>query len=211
MTTFDVPPDRSNETDQTFDRFCSIRDQVGLRAALGYLGAVTGFRRAAVITQADDGPSAVAYFDRERPDVLQPDQWPAAVAAACLVRTGGGPVREARELSAQTNTASEALATGCRCVPVIDADGELHASLCVFDTGDTGDAGPVEDKDIDLPLLLRVAASLAGEGVNLTPSAAWQAGSALDALSARGSHGSTPRSRPTFNAAAPPSSSLHES
>lgn len=216
MTTLNAPHGRSNETDEKFDRFCRIRDQAGLRAALGYLGTVTGYRRAAVIRQADEGPTAVAYFDREQPEAQQPDEWPATVAAACLVRAANGAVREARDLDPlHTNAQAPAAAGACRCVPVIDADGQLHASLCVFDEA------AAEGDDIDLPLLLRIAASLAREGPELTPDAAWQSavgeedpGSAEDvapARSTRGIHGSSMSVGQPFKAASASSSSLHDS
>ena len=216
MTTLNAPNGRSDETDEKFDRFCLIRDQAGLRAALGYLGTVTGYRRAAVIRQADEGPTAVAYFDREQPEVQQPDEWPAAVAAACLVRAGNGSVRQARDLDlVNSNAHTQTAASACRCVPVIDADGQLHASLCVFDEA------AAEGDDIDLPLLLRVAARLARDGPDLTPDAAWQSavgeedpGSAEDvvpASSTRSIHGSSMSVGKPFKAASASSSSLHDS
>ena len=216
MKTFDASNGGSTGTDDKFERFCRIREQVGLRAALAYLGTVTGYRRAAVIRPAeDDEPTAVAYFDREQPDAQQPEQWPAAVASAWLLRSADGSVQEARELEpAHMNSQLSELsqlqseASACRCVPVIDAEGELHASLCVFDDG------PAEGREVDLPLLLRVAASLAREGPDLTPEPTWSSaageedpGSALDVVPSRGGRkieGSSMSARQAFT------SPLHE-
>lgn len=182
MSSFDGPGAGSAGTDDGFERFCRIRAHVGLRAALGYLSAFTGYRHAAVIRRVADRLSAVAYYDRDRPDEEQPERWPAAVAASCLVRDDGGRLREVRELSVPAAYRSEPAALACQCVPVIDRDGELHASLCVFDDG----TQLIEEAD--LSLLLRVAASLAQEGDALAPRASRPSGAeedpdpALDAL-----------------------------
>jgi hypothetical protein len=165
MSSFDGPGAGSASTDDGFERFCRIRAHVGLRAALGYLSAFTGYRHAAVIRRVADRPAAVAYYDRDRPDEEQPERWPAAVAASCLVRDDGGRLREVRELPVPAAYGSERAALACQCVPVIDRDGELHASLCVFD-----DATQLIE-EADLSLLLRVAASLAQEGDALAPRA----------------------------------------
>jgi hypothetical protein len=193
MKTFDTSPGRPDGTDETFDRFCRLRDEAGLRAALAYLGSVTGYRHAAVIRQSADGPDAVAYVDRDQPDAHQPAQWPKAVRSACLVRGGDGRVREAGELDeVQDDSTPHSPAGACRCVPVIDADGRLHASLCVFDDSVFDDKAETNSDDIDLPLLLRIAASLAREGAELTPGGSWQStageedpGSAADVFSSR--------------------------
>lgn len=186
MSSFDGLGAGPASTDEGFERFCRIRAHVGLRAALGYLSAFTGYRHAAVIRHVADRPSAVAYFDRDRPDEEQPERWPAAVAASCLTRDDGGRLREVRELSAPAAFKCERAALACQCVPVIDRDGELHASLCVFDDGTE-----LID-EADWSLLLRVAASLAQEGDALAPRA-WRPSAAgqedpdlaLDALHMR--------------------------
>jgi hypothetical protein len=174
MSSFDWPDAGSANTDDGFERFCRIRAHVGLRAALGYLSAFTGYRHAAVIRLVANRPSAVAYFDRDRPDEEQPERWPAALAASCLVRDDGGRLREVRELSAPAAYKSERAALACQCVPVIDCDGELHASLCVFDDGTQ------LMEEADLSLLLRVAASLAQEGDALAPRASRPSGAEED-------------------------------
>ena len=98
---------------------------------------------------------------------------------------------------------------------MIDADGQLHASLCVF-----GEA-PAQGHSLDLPLLLRVAASLARERSALMDTAAAgqsaageeDPGSALDAGASdtRGIQAPSMCVRQAFTAGSPASSSLHDS
>lgn len=180
-------------TDTAFERFCRIRADAGLRAALGYLGAFTGWRCVAVMRLAGAEPQALAYFDRDRPELQRPDLWLDSVRAACFVQGRDGCVREAGAAAAARDARdARDLSRGlCRCVPVIDCDGKLHASLCLFDDV-CGRA-----VETDLSLLLQVAASLAADaGAALRPrpqddgwEPGWQSaageedpGSALDEL-----------------------------
>jgi hypothetical protein len=159
-------------TDTAFERFCRIRADAGLRAALGYLGAFTGWRCVAVVrsASADAELRALAYFDRDRPELQGPEAWLDSVRAACLVQGRDGRVREAGVATdasgpgardAQLLHDPERPGGICRCVPVIDRDGKLHASLCIFDDA-CGRA-----IEIDPALLLQVAASIAVDAASL--------------------------------------------
>jgi hypothetical protein len=149
-------------TDEVFQRLRRIRAAIGLRAALAYLGVWTGYRCVALIRLLGTELEAIAYFDRERPDRRAPEAWADAVRAACLVRDDDGCIRAASERLALRSDDTDGVA--CRCVPVLDADGELQASLCVFEEGQgMADA-------IDTELLVRAAASL-GAPIAEAPSA----------------------------------------
>lgn len=194
MSPSGMAPAVSAGTSKAFARFCRIHADAGLRAALGYLGAFTGWRCVAVVRMVNDEPQAIAYFDRDRPEHQRPDVWLDSVRASCFLQARDGCVREARVMAGAGTLALETERPSgiCRCVPVIDRDGKLHASLCVFDDA-CGRA-----VEIDLALLVQVAARLAsdaGAALRVRPSqqqawpAGWQSaageedpGSALDEL-----------------------------
>lgn len=142
-------------TEQAFELFCQSRACAGLRGALACLGELSGYRCVALIRLDGERPTAIAYVDRDDPEAGAPEVWPRAVIDACLLRDGEGRVREAGELLSRPPADCEDV--NCRCVPVMGREGELHASLCLFNHG------PVPPAATDLSLLLQVAASLADD------------------------------------------------
>lgn len=147
-------------------RFGKVRAEAGLRAALSYLGALTGYRFVSVVRMSADKPVAVAHFDRDHRDELVPKAWPRAVLGACLARDGTGRLCEvknkrprpavlARAHPDSTPSAQQQLHYDCQAVPVMDEAGRLLASLCLYDLRSR--AVP----EAELSLLLRVASSLA--------------------------------------------------
>jgi GAF domain-containing protein len=155
MSSFDAAGREQVATEQAFELFCQSRACAGLRGALACLAELSGYRRVALVRLEGTRLVAIAYVDRDKPDASAPEVWPDALIDACLLRDDEGRVREAGELHARLPGGSP---VRCRCVPVIDREGELHASLCLFDDG----PAPAADAD-DLSLLLQIAASLASD------------------------------------------------
>jgi hypothetical protein len=142
-------------TDQVFAAFSAIREHRGLREALGYLAEITQYRFVAVVRFEAGRLDAVGYHDRHDPEMVWPARWPAAVAASCYLRDGSGTLTTvgAAELLAQSAEDDETRA--CRTVPVLDPEGRVRATLCLYDNVAHDPAR------VDLSLLLQVAADLA--------------------------------------------------
>lgn len=170
------PAGDARATDQMFAAFSAIRDQRGLREALAYLAEITQFRFVAVVRVEAGRLDAVGYHDRQDPEMVWPVRWPAAVAASCYLRDGSGALTTvgATELPAQTAEDDDTRA--CRSVPVLDPEGRVRATLCLYDNIAHDPAR------VDLSLLLQVAAELARSDAAL---AAAQAGVAWSSASGK--------------------------
>ncbi len=154
---------------QAIDHFATLLETEGLAAALSHLAALTGYRHAALLRREAEATTAVAYVDRADPNMPAPSAWPRAVLDACFVRDGRGRVVEAAQLGGRRTGAGAAAGAArrearpeasedvgrCASVPVLDAEGRLYASLCLFDEGRRG------VKRENLALLLEVASLLA--------------------------------------------------
>jgi len=169
-------------TDQVFAAFSAIREHRGLRDALAYLAEITQFRFVAVVRFEAGRLDAVGYHDRQDPELVWPVRWPAAVAASCYIRDGSGALTTlgAAELLAHSPEEDEKLT--CRSVPVLDPEGRVRATLCLYDNVAHDPAR------VDLSLLLQVAADLAR---NDAAHGAAQTGVALGSAA-----GKPPRQRP---------------
>ena len=132
-----------------------IREHRGLREALAYLAEITQFRFVAVVRFEAGRLDAVGYHDRQDRELVWPARWPAAVKASCYIRDGAGALTTvgAAELLAHATEEDETRA--CRSVPVLDPEGRVRATLCLYDNVVHDPAG------VDLSLLLQVAADLA--------------------------------------------------
>lgn len=151
------PVDTANDaggTNQVFATFREIQADAGLREALAYLGQVTQFRFVAVVRFDGGRADVVVYHDRQNPELLTPAHWPAQVTAGCYARDTNGALTTIGELGLRSISVAQDEALACRCTPIIDPEGVVLATLCLFDDSVRN---PV---CVDLSLLLQVAASL---------------------------------------------------
>jgi hypothetical protein len=142
-------------TDQVFAAFSAIREHRGLRDALAYLAEITQFRFVAVVRFEAGKLDAVGYHDRQDPELVWPVRWPTAVAASCYIRDGGGALTTIGAAESLAHSAEEDETRACRSVPVLDPEGRVRATLCLYDNVAHDPAR------VDLSLLLQVAADLA--------------------------------------------------
>jgi hypothetical protein len=149
------PAGNACATDQVFAAFSAIRDHRGLREALAYLAEITQFRFVAVVRFEAGRLDAVGYHDRQDPELVWPVRWPAAVAASCYIRDGSGALKTLGAAELLAHAAEEDETHACRSVPVLDPEGRVRATLCLYDNVAHDPAG------VDLSLLLQVAAHLA--------------------------------------------------
>jgi hypothetical protein len=149
------PAGNACATDQVFAAFSAIRDHRGLREALAYLGEITQFRFVAVVRFEAGRLAAVGYHDRQDPEMVWPVRWPAAVVASCYLRDGDGALTTVGAAEVPAPSAEEDETRACRSVPVLDPEGRVRATLCLYDNVAHDPAR------VDLSLLLQVAAELA--------------------------------------------------
>ena len=142
------PADDARATDKVFAAFCATRARTGLREALAYLGKVTQFRFVAVVRFEAGRLVAIGYHDRQDPELVSPVRWPAVVTASCYWRDGNGALTTVGEAGFTLRSAQDDETCACRSVPVMDPEGRVQATLCLYDHS-------ARDPDrIDLSLLL---------------------------------------------------------
>lgn len=181
-------PSRADAGRRLVDEFGACTTVLGLRHALKRLAAFEGYRRAALMlsTLPPEPVDSLAYVDREELGQLEPAAWPPRLIGECFARRPpAGPVMHVREIVAMPSAIDGA--DRLRCVPVIDRDGLLLASLCLFDaTGDQADGADAAD-DLRDEVLLQCAAMLARHWDEVAQRRVWLSdageedpGSALD-------------------------------
>lgn len=129
-----------------------------VRDALRYMNGLTNFRFTALYRFDQDQLSSRVFYDREHPDVLSTETIPVEASYCIYVRHNRGPFLVADSLS------DERVAAHCKrqevrsyCgVPLVDARGWMHGSLCHFDFE------PHPLRETDLLLLEDIARLLAG-------------------------------------------------
>jgi len=149
------PAGNACATDQVFAAFSAIRDHRGLREALAYLAEITQYRFVAVVRFEAGRLDAVGYHDCQDPELVWPVRWPASVAASCYLRDGSGTLTTVGAAEGSAPAAEEDETRACRAVPVLDPEGRVRATLCLYDNVAHDPAR------VDLSLLLQVAADLA--------------------------------------------------
>lgn len=166
------------------EEFGACSTVLGLRHALKRLAAFEGYRRAALMlsTLPPAPVDAVAYVDRDALAQLEPAAWPPQLLGECFARRPPhGPVVHVRDI---VDLGATDAVDDLRCVPVIDRDGLLLASQCLFDpVHDDGVERGVSDESV----LLQCAAKLAQHWDEVAERRVWLSdageedpGSALD-------------------------------
>lgn len=143
-----------------FDHFSrTLRDE-GVRAALNYLLLLTDYRFIGIFRFHDGKATAAVHVDREQPDVLRSAEVPDTATYCSFVRAERGAFSTADAMNdarLTTHPARAAVAAYCG-IPVMDAEGELLGTLCVYDLV------PRDPAQVDLELMIEAASTLAQGG-----------------------------------------------
>lgn len=147
--------------DRLFQTFTQTLESDGLRPALRALSEASAFRFAGVFQFDGETLRCLAHVDRADPDALAPADQPVQASYCCYVRDARGAFTtlDALHDPAAAGHPKRAILRAYCGVPVMDAEGELFGTLCLFDPDAVSDAEPP-----DLELLVRVAAELGRDG-----------------------------------------------
>ena len=144
-------------TDRDFGEFSRTLAASGLRPALAYLVGLTDYRFIAIFRFEDGRANAAVFYDRENPEVLAAQEVPASATYCCYARDSRGVFKTANSLAdprLAEHAAREVVQAYCG-IPVMTPEGEILGTLCHYDLV------PRDPEQVDLPLLLQVASSLA--------------------------------------------------
>jgi GAF domain-containing protein len=156
----DQSPQPTDPTRHAFARFAHTLDTQGVRAALAWLVSLSDYRFISVFQFHGDKAMAALHFDRKHPEQLQSPEVPDSATYCCYVRDSRGVFTTANAMQdarlADHPKRAQVLAY-CG-VPVMDAEGQLLGTLCHYDVV------PRDPEQLDLALLIEVAARLARGG-----------------------------------------------
>lgn len=144
-------------SDAIFDRFSDVLGTSGVRAALAFLLHRTDYRFVGIFRFSDGMATAAVHYDRENPAATRIDEVPENTTYCCYVRDSRGAFVTANALldtRLDGHTSQKAVPAYCG-VPVLDSAGTLLGTLCFYDVV------PRAPEQVDLPLLIRVASTLA--------------------------------------------------
>ena len=134
-------------------RIADLIAQDRVREALRDLNGLTAYRFTGVYRFGKDQMSNRVFYDREHPDVQSMQDIPIEATYCSFMRHSRGPFLLADSLRDErlaNHVAREAVRSYCG-VPLVDAQGWMHGSLCHFDVE------PRPLRETDLMLLQEIA------------------------------------------------------
>ena len=149
--------------DEAFAIFTRTLSAAGLRGALAYLLSLTNYRFIAIFRFQDGKANAAVFYDRANPQVLSAEEVPSTATYCCFARDSRGVFMTANSLvdpRLTEHAARDTVKAYCG-VPVMTPEGEILGTLCHYDLV------PRDPEQVDLPLMLQVASTLAQR--NLVP------------------------------------------
>jgi len=147
----EVPSVMSRE--ETLAEFSHVLQRSGVRDAVAYLLRLTSYRCIGIFRVEGERVQAVVAVNREFPCANEVGSWPEAVERSCYVRGTQGRLVQA---GASARCADDGAEPDCRAVPIMDPEGVILGTLCLYDPL------PVDAAPIDSELLVAAAGTLAG-------------------------------------------------
>lgn len=150
----------SSSTSAAFARFVVRHRTQNLRAALATLLKLTDYRFIGLWRFQDGKARPVVHYDRDDPTAMTTHEVPDTATYCCFVREQKAPFKTPNALIDErlaSHAAREQVATYCG-VPVMDSSGNVLATLCHYDSV------PREPEQVNLELMLMVAAYIANNG-----------------------------------------------
>ena len=140
--------------EETLAEFSHALRRAGVRDALACLLRPTGYRCSGIFRiEGEQRVQALVAVDREFPRATEVRAWPEAVERSCYVRDNQGRLVQA---DASAPCADDGAQPECRAVPIMDPEGVILGTLCLYDPL------PVDAAPLDIELLVEAAAALAG-------------------------------------------------
>jgi GAF domain-containing protein len=152
--------DSSQLTRRAFERFEETLHTQGVRAALAFIVSLSDYRFVGIFRFRDGKATAAVHVDRKKPQQLRSPEVPETATYCCYVRDSRGVFTTANALqdSRLTDHPARTDVLAYCGVPVMDAEGQLLGTLCHYDVV------PRDPQQLDLPLLIQVASTLARGG-----------------------------------------------
>lgn len=147
-------------TDDAFADFERILALSGPREALASVLKRSAYRFIGIFRFQDGMASAAIHYDRDNPDVTRLDAVPESATYCCYVRDSRGMFTTVDALADERldgHVARAVVRSYCG-IPIMDPEGVLLGTLCHYDVE------PRDSEQLDLPLLLQVASTLARGG-----------------------------------------------
>lgn len=147
-----------------FGKFSETLASTGVRDALAYLLSLTTYRFIAIFRFENEMTKTIVFYDRENPQAENTQETEISSTYCCYVRDSHGAFMTANALlDARTmgHPKREVLASYCG-VPILDSEGVILGTLCHYDVV------PRDPEQINLPLMLSVAAALS-KGNHIQP------------------------------------------
>jgi GAF domain-containing protein len=146
-------------TNSAFHDFQQRLSASGLRPALADLLQRTDYRFLAIFRFQEGRATAAAFVDRAHPEQAWTDEVPANATYCCYVRDARGAFTTADALADPRLVGHPARESvqAYHGVPIMTPEGEILGTLCHYDTQ------PRDPAQIDLELMVKVAAFLARE------------------------------------------------
>ena len=148
---------RKSDTETAFENFRTRLKAYGVREALVCLLGLTDYHYIGLWRFQEGRANAAVHIDRESPAALTAVEVADTATYCCYVRDRRGVFMTAHAMldpSTAGHPARAAVPAYCG-VPVMDAEGQILATLCHYDVV------PRDPAQIDLELMLRVASLLA--------------------------------------------------
>ena len=148
-------------TGVAFDEFASRLSTAGIRDALAYLLGLSDYRFIGIFRFEAGMANAAVHVDRENFSQLSAQEVPDTATYCCYVRDSGGAFATAHatlDPRLGEHPARDSVQAYCG-VPIMTPEGEILGTLCHYDLV------PRDPENLDLPLLLQVASTLAQSGL----------------------------------------------
>ena len=139
--------------EETLAEFSHALRRAGVRDALACLLRPTSYRCSGIFRFEGERVQALVAVDREFPRATEVRTWSEAVERSCYVRDTQGRLVQA---DASAPCADDGAQPECRAVPIMDPEGVILGTLCLYDPL------PVDAAPLDIELLVEAAAALAG-------------------------------------------------
>lgn len=139
-----------------FDKFSKTLASTGVRDALAYLLSLTTYRFIAIFRFENEMTKTIVFYDRENPQAANTQETEISSTYCCYVRDSRGAFMTANALldaRMMGHPKREVLSSYCG-VPILDSEGVILGTLCHYDVV------PRDPEQINLPLVLSVAAAL---------------------------------------------------
>ena len=147
----------NKSTAAAFAEFEVDLDTLGVRESLARLARRTDYRFIGIFRFEGGVANAVVHYDRQNPEQLSVQAVPDTATYCCYVRDRHGSFTTANALQDERlaeHPARDSVLAYCG-VPVMDAEGVLMGTLCLYDVV------PRDPDGVDLELMLQVASALA--------------------------------------------------